>query len=123
MRPIILSAFAAVAVAGCAPMTGPGTAAPRQCFFVSQVNGFEAEDERTVYVTVGVNDVYELAMAGPCPNVDWSQRIGIAPRGGGSSVCAGYDADLLVPQFSGEPYRCQVRAVRRLSEAEAEARR
>ena len=124
MRPIhaVAATALAFAVAACAPVQGPAAAAARQCFFVSQVNGFQAESERTVIVEVGVNDLYELQMAGPCPNVDWSQRIGVAARGGGSSVCVGQDAELLVPQPGGDPWRCQVRTVRRLTEAEAEAR-
>lgn len=121
--PVLAAGLGAIVLAGCAPVTGPDAAAPRQCFFTSQVNGFQADDERTVFVNVGVSDVYRLELAGPCPDVDWSQSIGIAPRGGGSSVCAGFDAELVVPQASGGTRRCQIRSVAKLSEAEAAARR
>ena len=117
----ILGAAAALAGAGCAMSDGPGqnaSAAPRQCFFVDQVNGFAAPSDRVVNLRVGVNDVYRAEIFGPCANVDWSQRIAIQARGGGSSVCSGHDADLIVPSSSGSPQRCMLRSVRRLSEAE-----
>jgi len=122
----VLSALA-VAAAGCAPTAGPGepaaASAPRQCFFVSQVNGFSAPDDDTVYVNAGVRDVYELDMLGGCPNIDWTHRIAIVARGGGSSVCTGFDADLIVPQTGGGTWRCPVRSVRKLTEDEVKALR
>ncbi|HYF22993.1 MAG TPA: DUF6491 family protein [Caulobacteraceae bacterium] len=117
---------AAVLTASCAP-TAPSTgapasaSAPRQCFFTSQVHGFSAPDERRVYVDVGVRDVYELEMLGGCPNIDWSWQIGIQPPGAGTSVCTGFDADLIVPQTGGGTWRCPVRSVRKLTVEEAKA--
>lgn len=119
----IPAALGTLVLTACAPLAGPDAPAAPQCFFASQANGFQADDERTVFVNVGASEVYRLDLAGPCPDVDWRQNIGIAPRGGGSSICAGFDAELIVPAGAGGSHRCQVRTVTRLTDAEAQARR
>ncbi|HEY0053204.1 MAG TPA: DUF6491 family protein [Caulobacteraceae bacterium] len=124
-RSLLLAAAGAALFlgAGCAMSDGPARAdaAPRQCFFVSQVNGFASDNERVVNLRVGVNDIYRAELFGPCSNVDWSQRIAIRARGGGSSVCSGHDAELIVPATSGRPQTCQLRSIRKLSDAEIAA--
>jgi hypothetical protein len=96
--------------------------AGQRCFLPSQVNGFNAVDSDTVQVTVGVNTIYELQIVGVCPDIDWSQRIGIRSTGGGSWICSGLDAELIVPSPMGVQ-RCPVTSVRRLSPAEVQAAR
>lgn len=124
MRPIsIMAGLALAASAACAP-TAPGVAvqsgAPRECFFVHEVRSFSSNDDRRVYVRTGRDEVFELQTIG-CPDVDWSVQIGIAPRGGGSSVCSGYDAELIVPDRPTGRRTCPVTNVRRLSAAELAA--
>jgi hypothetical protein len=126
---LVLTSLAALAA--CAPPPGPpaGSGAeayaaarpPRQCFFASNVNSYRAaDDERAVYLRVGVNEIWKMEFAGSCPGVDWSRgRIGLAQRGG-SSICGGFDADVLVDD-AGFQRRCIVRNVRLLSEAEVAA--
>lgn len=122
-----LAAGAAAAVlAGCAQQAhSPGqiTSSGRgQCFLPSQVTGFNAVNDDTVNVFVGLNDVYALDLAGPCQNVDWSTQIGIRSTGGGSWVCSGFDAELLVPDPIGTQ-RCPVTNVQKLSADAARAAR
>jgi hypothetical protein len=123
-----LAAAAVAVTAGCAPQAGePGQVAAAgrdQCFLPSQVAGFSAVDDDTVNVFVGANDVYSLDLAGPCPNVDWSLQIGIRSTGGGSWVCGGLDAELLVPDVSGMgTNRCMVTNIQKLSPEAAQAAR
>lgn len=124
-----LAAGAAAAVlAGCAQQAqSPGQLASSgrgQCFLPSQVTGFSAVNDQTVNAFVGVNDVYRLDLAGPCPNVDWSLQIGIRSTGGASWVCSGFDAELLVPDPSGMgTNRCPVTNVQKLSPDAAKAAR
>jgi hypothetical protein len=99
--------------------TEPAAKPARQCFWSSQVNSFASDDDRRVYVRVGVKDVYELEMFGRCLDVDWSQKIGIVSRGG-STICSGLDAEIIAPSPIG-PQRCQVSKVRKLTEAEVNA--
>ena len=95
----------------------------RQCFHAGQVNGFHAIGRDTVNVHVGASRVYQLEILGTCPDVNWSSRIGVRATGGGSWVCRGFDAELLVPRPGGGFDRCPVTSVRQLSPAEIEAAR
>lgn len=126
-RPALLSALAALALAGCAstpPQAGAEAAArtPRQCFWASNVNGFNSVDRDTIRVTAGVNDVFELDVSGAgCFDVDWATAIGLRSRGG-DRICSGYDAEIVYRSPNGlGPQRCFVTDVRRVSEAQLEA--
>ncbi len=120
--PLILSVLALGALSACAPTTPGMTRADgeRQCFFISQVRSFASSDDRRVFVETGSNEVFELQTFG-CSNVDWSTSIGIRSTTGGSSVCSGLDAELIVPDLPGGRTTCPVTGVRRLSEAELAA--
>ena len=100
------------------PAVKEDSAVKRQCFFPRNVNSFSAVDDDVVYVRVGVRDIYQLKLLGPCPDVDWTWKIGIISRG--STICTGLDATLLVPSNIG-PQRCAVRTVRKLTPEEVEA--
>lgn len=125
MRRVSLIIALTGGLAACAGAPGPGAAGsvgpegPRQCFWARSVNSFSAVDEDTVNLRVGVKDYYQLELIGPCPDIDWAQRIAIQSRGG-SSVCVGSDAVLIAPSHIG-PQRCHVRTVRRLTPQEVEA--
>jgi hypothetical protein len=125
MRIICTGIAASALVASCAPnRPGQAQSAPssgRKCFTASQVNGFHALDRDTVLVTVGARTTYQLEILGTCPDIDWSNRIGIRARGG-SWICEGLDAELLVPGPSGMQ-RCPVLGVTQLSPEAAKAAR
>ena len=97
----------------------PVEPAQRQCFFTRMVNGFAAPDEKTLYVRVGVRDVYQFDMFGRCPDIDWNQRLALVSRPG-SSICSGMDAEVISHSPIG-PQRCPVRSVRKLTPAEVAA--
>ena len=127
MRMMIAAAgLAGLALSGCAPMEGSpayGDSGPRECFYASHASSFSGGEDGRIYVRTGVNDVFELQTMGYCPDIDWTHRIGLAPRGGGNRVCTGFDVDLIVEDPVGGPNRCLVRTVRKLSDEEAAARR
>jgi hypothetical protein len=93
----------------------------RKCFFSSQVNNFQAMDENTVYLRVGVSDVYEMKMFAPCRDVDWAHQIALQSRGG-SSICTGLDAEVIAPGIGSQrAHTCQVRDIRHLTPQEIAA--
>jgi hypothetical protein len=94
-------------------------AAARHCFWTRDVNNFSALDDRTVNIRVGLKDIYSLDLFGACPDIDWTQKIGIESRGG-SSICTGFDATLIVPSTIGTQ-RCTVRNIRKLTPEEIAA--
>ncbi|HEY8614956.1 DUF6491 family protein [Phenylobacterium sp.] len=112
---------AAPQIAGARSPTEPQAAAKpvRSCFWARNANGFAAMDDRTVNVRVGVKDVYQFEMLGPCQDIDWSQNIALVSRGS-SSICSGLDAEIVTRTSIG-PQRCPVRNVRKLTPAEVAA--
>ena len=97
----------------------PADAAKRQCFYTNNADGFAAPDEKTLYVRVGVRDVYKFEMFGTCPDIDWNQRIALVSRSS-SWICSGMDADVVSHSPIG-PQRCPVRSVQKLSPQEVAA--
>ena len=84
-----------------------------------RVDGFAAPDEKTLYVRVGVRDVYRFDMFGTCPDLDWNQRLALVSRGS-SWICSGMDAEVITHSPIG-PQRCPVRHVRKLTPQEIAA--
>jgi hypothetical protein len=111
--------FVALALGAPAADAAPKSHPARACFHPSEINGFHASDDQHVYVRVGVKDIYEFKLFGSCPDIDWTEHLGLISRGGGF-ICSGLDADLLVPSPIG-PQRCPVRDIRKLSPAELAA--
>lgn len=107
----LLAAASAAVLAGCnaqAPAgAGQQLASRNQCFLPSQVSGFTPSPGRNVDVHVGASRYYRLELGGGCPNVNWSMSVGIRPTGGGSFICEGYQAELVVPDPSGSQ-RCPI---------------
>jgi hypothetical protein len=118
---LALSAAAPQTAVARSPLEGAEAKAKpaRQCFWTRNANGFAAQDERTLNVRVGVRDVYQFEMFGPCHDIDWAQRIALRSRGG-STICTGMDAEVIAPSVLG-PQKCFVRSVRKLTSAEVAA--
>jgi hypothetical protein len=114
--------FAGAVVGACAATAPSGQRAAgtpnRQCFLASQVNDFWGATDDSVLVRVGVNQVYQLQLAGMCHDIDWANRIALRSTGGGSWICQGLDAELLIPSPIGAQ-RCLVTDIRKLSPEEA----
>lgn len=97
----------------------PAPRPAKSCFWTHQVTSFASSDDRIVNVRVGVRDVYQFEMFGPCNDVDWSQKIGLLSRGS-NYICQGLDAEIISPSTIG-PHRCPVRSIRKLSAEEIKA--
>jgi Family of unknown function (DUF6491) len=94
----------------------PAQPSKNQCFFTRNADGFAAPDDKTLYVRVGVRDVYQFEMFGTCQDMDWNQRIALVSRAS-SSICTGMDAEVVTHSPIG-PQRCPVRSVRKLTPEE-----
>jgi Family of unknown function (DUF6491) len=117
---VALAASAAALLALSAmPAAAKSPQAQNQCFWTRNVDGFAAPDEHTLNVRVGVRDVYQFQMLGPCPDIDWNQRLALVSRGG-SNICTGMDAEVITHTQIG-PQRCAVRGVRKLTPEEIAA--
>jgi hypothetical protein len=114
----VIALGAATALGGCStqqpPAAGQAAASNAQCFLPSQVNGWAPSGNGYVDVQVGANRYYRLALGGGCPNVNWNTSVGIRSTGGGSFICQGYDAELIVPDPQGTQ-RCPISSITPIS--------
>lgn len=120
----VAAAVAALLTLGAAASTpalakSPTQPSKNQCFFTRNADGFAAPDDKTLYVRVGVRDVYQFEMFGTCQDMDWNQRIALVSRAS-SSICTGMDAEVVTHSPIG-PQRCPVRSVRKLTPEEVKA--
>jgi hypothetical protein len=118
MRSFVLSVTGCVVLAGCAGQqagTSSAQASGRQCFLPSEVNSFNATKDGNVDIQVGASRYYHLTLGGGCPqNINFATSVGIRATGGGSFVCEGLDAELIVPDPSGTQH-CPITAVQPIS--------
>ncbi|WP_049758471.1 DUF6491 family protein [Phenylobacterium zucineum] len=119
---MVVRTFAVAVVGRVAAVTSAAAQQPisaRQCFWSHQVNSFAAQGDRLVNLRVGVKDYFQLELMGPCPDVDWTQKIALVSRGG-STICSGLDAEIVTPSPIG-PQKCPVKSVRKLTPTEVAA--
>jgi hypothetical protein len=91
-----------------------------QCFWTRNADSFAALDEHTLYVRVGVRQVWQFEMFGPCPDIDWNQRLVLVSRAGGT-ICTGMDAEVITHATGIGRQRCVVRSVKKLTPEEIAA--
>lgn len=125
-RSTIIFAAAAMALAGCTaqPTANAASGAPagRQCFHASTVNGFSAVDDNALDVQVGTNRYYRFDLVGVCPDIDWTETLALRTTAGSAWICAGADAEIIVPNRITGPQRCLVTSVRPISRDEYRAK-
>ncbi len=117
----ILTLSAALALcAGAAHAADAAKPKPqRSCFWSRDVSSWSAADERTVYIRVGVKDIYRLDLLGTCPDIDWNWKMGLSSHGS-SSICSPLDADIVSRGPLG-PQRCPVKTITKLTPEQAAA--
>ena len=112
---------ACIALAACSsqPVTSSAaaTAPARDCFSARDVNGFSSVSDTVVDVKVGSNRYYRLTTDGSCPNGNFQPRVTLRTLTGGSWICQGLDAEIVVPDPAGAE-RCQVRAIQPITKAD-----
>jgi hypothetical protein len=131
MRLLIPAATAATAalVAACNTATPApaGTAAAsayegRQCFYAPNVTGYRRGPGDTVIINTNSRDYYQFRTQPYCADrIDWENRIALRSRTG-AFICAGYDAEIYVPEALGAAY-CPLYDMRKLTPAEVTALR
>jgi hypothetical protein len=123
LRHLALAAapLAALALGACTAETATTSAVAadtgRQCFFVRNIDSFKVVDNRTVYLRVGVNDIYRIELFDSCPEARFTEGLAIRSRGGGSTICSPLDAELVAPSPTG-PRTCLLNDIRKLTPQE-----
>jgi hypothetical protein len=119
---LVLTALAAIAIAGQAAAQAPASGnQQRNCFYGGNLNGFRAVDDQTVLLNVGVRDIYEAKLFAPSNDLKWVNGIALVSRGGGNFICSKLDAEIVVPSSTMGPQKYPVTSLRRLTPAEVAA--
>ena len=90
-----------------------------QCFNGKMVTGVNRSGETTLFVQTRTGAIYELAVPKGCPDLDSARKVTLSADGG-STVCAGQDAEMIANTAAGSR-RCYVSSVRQLPAAEVGA--
>ncbi|MBI1181865.1 MAG: hypothetical protein GC201_15065 [Alphaproteobacteria bacterium] len=101
------------------PMAAQSRPEGKDCFWLSQVNGFTNAGRHQVDVHTGPSEVYRFEIMGSCPDLPYTEDMGFDQHGPGQ-ICRGVDVTLIVPTAAG-PRRCPVRMIHKLSPAEMHA--
>ena len=91
-----------------------------QCFLGANVDGFNAPDDHTVYLSANVHDVYRLDLMGSCTGLSFREGIGLERTPGSSWICSPLDATIIYNDH-GIHQRCPVTAIHKLTPAELAA--
>jgi Family of unknown function (DUF6491) len=119
---LAIAAFSMVLVGMADGRSPAANAAPqsRQCFLASRVNGYSSVSDTLVDVKVGANDYYRLTLDGACPDAAFRTRVVMRTLSGGSYICQGLDAEIVVPSAGGAE-RCLVRAIQPITKSDWQA--
>ena len=121
LAPAAIALVAALSVAANvgadpAPSAKPPPKPAPACFWTREADGFSAPDDQTLYVRVGVRDVYRLKLFGNCMDISWVHHIGLATHGM-SDICEGPnpDVDVIDRETGIGRQRCPVTDVHKLT--------
>jgi len=113
-------AGAVLMAASTAALAQPAPKAANQCFFTRDVNNFNAPDNHTVYIRVGVSDVYRLDLMVDCLDLTFRQSLALESTPGADWICSPLDATV-ISRENGIHMRCPVKAIAKLTKDEIAA--
>jgi hypothetical protein len=128
LAPAVFAFAAAMAVSATADTpASPGVGQTRMhgksCFWARDVSNFAAHDDKTLYLRVGVRDVYAASLFGTCFNLSWvHSRIALVSHDT-SLICEGpnLDVDVIAPDPGIGRQRCPITSIRKLTPTEVSA--
>jgi hypothetical protein len=91
-----------------------------QCFLADDINGFNAVNDRTLYIRVGVRDIYRLDLMTDCAGLSFRESFGLKTTPANPWVCSPLDATVVFHE-PGEHAQCPVQAIHKLTAAEVAA--
>lgn len=97
-----------------------GAASADPCFLQRNINGFSAPNDRTVYVRVGVSDVWRLETMNTCTGLTFRNSFALQGSPTSGWICHPLDATILFHE-PGMRMRCPVSAIHKLTPDEVAA--
>ena len=121
-RLIALAAAAFFGAALCLAAPSANAAGSKDaCVARHNVESFNAPDDHTVYLRVGVGDIYRLDLMTSCLDLSFRQGIGLEDQPANAFICSPLEATVVYRAAGGIPQRCPVKAIHRLTPAEVAA--
>lgn len=117
---LLKNAALSVAVVAALPsvaLAQPVKQAKTPCFLSPDVEGFSAPNDHTVYLRVGVKDIYRLDLTDDCLNLSFRESLGLESTPGSPWVCSPLDATI-VYRDTGIMERCPVESIHKLTPAD-----
>ena len=90
------------------------------CFLRSNVEGFSAPNDRTVYLQTSARDTYRLDLMTECTGLSFRQSLGLEARPGSPWICSPIEATVVF-RDAGVNERCPVTAIHKLTPDEIAA--
>ena len=101
-------------------MTTPAVPAKR-CFRLHDWNGWRTPDGKTMYIRIGISDLWRIDMSGTCGGLRSPTSHLVTRVRSGDLVCDALDLDLSVQDTNGFTEPCIIQSIRPLTDAEAKA--
>ncbi len=127
LAPALMALAVALALSASAQPAPPTTPPPKHanaCFWRRDISNFAAVDQKTVYLRVGVSEVFKLDLFSDCLDLDFVHRIGLKSIGGfESNLCEGPNpgVDVVVRDVGLGHMRCPVTNITKLTPADVAA--
>ena len=120
-RRLRLGLVAAVLLcAGGVARADPPEKSTSQCLLVRNINNYNAVDNQTLYVRVGVNQIFRFDLFKDCLGLTFRQSLTIRSTGASGWICSPLAAQVSYVR-GGIPQRCPVTAIHKLTDAEVAA--
>ncbi len=111
---------AAVLTVPAAVNAQPPARSANQCFYTRNINGFRATNDHTLYIRVGVRDIYRLDLMNDCTGLTFRQGLGLESTPGDPWICSAIQATV-VYRDTGIRNRCPVSNIHKLTPEEIAA--
>jgi len=129
----VLCAAAATAAATADPKPAPApapdksvaaalpTTPAKRCFRLHDWNGWRTPDGKTMYIRIGISDLWRIDMTNTCGGLRSPTSHLVTRVRTGDMVCDALDLDLSVQDSNGFTEPCIIQSIRPLTDAEAKA--
>jgi hypothetical protein len=115
--------LSAAFVGGLLGAVGAGPAAARgnnQCLLSTNVENFSAPDDHTVYLRVGVKQIWKLGLMNDCLELPYHLNVSLQATPGDPWICQPVQATI-IDHGGAVPRRCPVTSMRLLTPSEVVA--
>jgi hypothetical protein len=120
MKSLCPALLAAAMILPAAASAQPAKPPARQCFFSRDWRGWKAVDNKSMYIRVGLNQIYRVEFSSGCPGLT-SPNAHLITSSHTDSICSALDLDIKVSDLQGFSTPCIASKLSKLSAADMAA--